>query len=140
MLVLKEYSKYDLDLCNSEEVLTTGEIFHYENECYLRSFVDTDTERVIAVGMTQPCGEVGLVIDNSLLKKHIRKFYTLLVIYAAESFAYIDTDTLFTGIKPNLRDKRWIKFLGFEESTYDDPDHSELGWTTYELPLSRWVL
>lgn len=139
MLVLKEYQQHDIKLCNSEVILTDEQVSYYEDTHYLRTFIDTNTKRIVAVGMVQKCGEIGLIIDNTLLKKHIRKFYTLLVIYAAEAFAYIDTDTLFTGIKPNTRDQRWIKFLGFEPSLFNDIDHESIGWGTFELPLSRWV-
>jgi hypothetical protein len=138
MLVLKEFELHDFELCNSEEVLTNSEIDYYLANCYLRTFIDTDTNEIVAVGMVQRCGEIGLVIDNSLLKKHVRKFYTLLVIYAAEAFAFVETDRLFTGIVPTARDTRWISFLGFTK-TDTDIDHLSLGWDTYELPLNRWV-
>jgi hypothetical protein len=139
MLVLKEFELHDFELCSSEEVLTNSEIDYYLANCYLRTFIDTDTNEIVAVGMVQRCGEIGLVIDNSLLKKHIRKFYTLLVIYAAEAFAFVETDRLFTGIVPTARDTRWISFLGFTK-TETDIDHLSLGWDTYELPLDRWIL
>ena len=138
MLVLRDFELHDFELCNSEEVLTPTEIDYYLANCYLRTFIDTDTNEIVAVGMTQRCGEVGLVLDNSLLRKHVRKFYTLLVIYAAEAFAFVETDRLFTGIVPTARDTRWISFLGFTK-TNPDIDHLSLGWDTYELPLDRWV-
>jgi hypothetical protein len=138
MLVLRDFELHDFELCNSEEVLTPTEIDYYLANCYLRTFIDTDTNEIVAVGMTQECGEIGLVIDTDLLRNHIRKFYTLLVIFAAESFAFVDTDALFTGIVPTARDTRWIKFLGFTK-TNPDIDHLLRGWDTYELPLDRWV-
>ena len=115
MLVLSEYKPNDMiGVCNQ---LTYDELIYYEKYCHLRTFKDiTDIPR-----------------------KYIKKFYTLLTIFATEGFNFSDKDKLYTGIKPDSKYTRWIKYLDFSQADSNNPAHEERGWTTYELPLRRWL-
>lgn len=138
MLVLKEYSIGDMHEVN-KHILTVEQVRYYIQECYLRTFIDTDTNTILAVGMVSPHGEIGLIVNEDRLKRHIKKFYTLLTIFATEGFNYSNKDLLYTGIKPDSKFTRWIKYLDFTKADVNHPAHEERGWTTYELPLRRWV-
>lgn len=134
MLVLSEYKPNDMiGVCNQ---LTYDELIYYEKYCHLRTFKDID--KVIAIGMVTPNGEIGLLITD-IPRKYIKKFYTLLTIFATEGFNFSDKDKLYTGIKPDSKYTRWIKYLDFSQADSNNPAHEERGWTTYELPLRRWL-
>lgn len=139
MLVLNSYQVGDISkVINNNKDLTTEEINYYINECYLRVFKDSSKDKIIAIGMVTPNGEIGLLINNIPIK-YIKKFYTLLTIFATEGFNFSNKNILYTGIKPNSRDTRWIKYLDFTKASITRPAHQERGWSTYELPLRRWV-
>lgn len=139
MLVLKEYMAGDLsEVIYNNLDLTTEEINYYLSECYLRTFYDTDKKCIRAIGMVTPNGEIGLLV-NKIPSKHIKKFYTLLTIFATEAFNFSDKNILYTGIRPSSKFTRWIKYLDFTKASITRPAHAERGWTTYELPLRRWV-
>lgn len=138
MLVLKEYSIGELSTVIQNNYLTTEEIDYYISECYLRTFIDIETNNIIAIGMVTPNGEIGLLM-NKLPSKYIKKFYTLLTIFATEGFNFSNKNILYTGIKPTDKYTRWIKYLDFTKASISRPAHAERGWTTYELPLRRWV-
>lgn len=142
MLVLREYRIGDIDQCNSEELTSHEEKYEYQynNDYYLRTFVDTETDEILSVGMVHKNGEIGNLINNTLIRKHKHKFYTLMIVFGAEAFAFIEGDRLFTGMKDIPRNLRWIQDLGFEPAAINEPEHEELGWVTYELPLTEWVL
>jgi hypothetical protein len=138
MLVLKEYKARDINTVIQNNYLTTEEINYYLTECYLRTFIDIELNNIIAIGMVTPNGEIGL-LTNNIPSKYIKKFYTLLTIFATEAFNFSNKNILYTGIKPTDKYTRWIKYLDFTKAPITRPAHAERGWITYELPLRRWV-
>lgn len=141
MLVLREYAIGDIDRCNSEEVVSPEEKFEYQynEDYYLRTFFDTETDEVLSVGVVHKDGEIGNLINNSRIRKHKHKFYTLMIVFGAEAFAFIDATRLYTGMQDIPRNIRWIRDLGFTPADINEPEHAELGRVTYELQLTKWV-
>lgn len=135
MVRLRDYKPLDFKVCKSEEQLDTDsiDIILSDPDYYIRTVVHDGN--VMAIFMVYKDGEIGLIANNSMIKNHIHKFYTLSVIFLAEAFAWIDDEVLW-GSSPqdNKRNIRWAKYLGFRNLTVSD------GRCSYSLPLTDWVM
>lgn len=108
------------------------EINYYTRKCHQRTVVN-DYGMIVAIASVDKDGEIGLLVRHDLLEGCTHRFLKLTATFLEEAFDYANSEHLFSGIKDNLRDLRWVKHLGFKKGT-QLPQHTELGWTTYELP------
>lgn len=111
--------------------------YESSSEYYLRSFYSEEADTPFAVAMVSSLGEIGLLVDS--IPGSAKEFYTLLVVFCAEAFAFSGTPALYTGFDPNERDNRWKRFLGMQVTEEQWPEHTERGLVTHHFPLTNWV-
>ena len=111
--------------------------YESSSEYYLRSFYSEGADLPFAVAMVSSLGEIGLL--GSIPTGNAKEFYTLLVVFCAEAFAFAGTPALYTGFDPNERDTRWKRFLGMQVTEEQWPEHTERGLVTHQFPLTNWV-
>lgn len=132
MMKLKEFNIDDCAACKSDQELSPEDvhIISTTHGYHLRTVFDTNTTEVIAILMVFVDGDVGMVVNNGLLRGRLHEFYILSIVFLVEALSHIDGDSLYCDVT-TPRNHRWVRHLGFSLMPAST--------NRYTLPLSRWL-